>query len=142
MMLPGLPLLTADDHEFQTRWDGLEKRKEICPERNDHYWYVSCTVPPDGVGWTLVGFSTSPQGNEGFGCCLWARRKDGRPLVCNDDGSIAKAAAAMSAMAKTRDELVKLARAATDSVGADALTQALDELSDWIKDYDATRGDR
>ena len=85
MMIQGLPPLMADAHEFKTTWDRLEKREEICPERNDHYWYVCCTIPPDGLGWTMVGFSTTTQDNEGFGRCLWARRKDGRPLVQEDN---------------------------------------------------------
>jgi hypothetical protein len=60
-MLPGLPLLTADDHEFVVT---------LVTDGNAACW------PPSGSGWALIGFGASNDCDS----YLWARRKDGCPL--------------------------------------------------------------
>lgn len=145
MMLPGLPPLTADAHEFRETWTSGE-----FPE-----------VPP-GAGWVLVGMVQYTAHNDdskpGY---LWSRRKDGRPLVCShpDAESLQRVITTLSAdlqaaeqernderarvasnCADIIDALVKLARAAVNADSPDERDAALDRLCDWLEDYDATQG--
>lgn len=64
-LIQGLPLLTADEHEFATSWYS--------------------TNPPEGSGWALIGCTAlqegpPPQKYDQGEVFFWARRKDGRPL--------------------------------------------------------------
>jgi len=61
-MLPGLPILTADEHEFRTVIDG--------------------DPPEDESGWALISVGTVADSDGNFYIVdHWARRKDGRPMV-------------------------------------------------------------
>ena len=68
MMFQGLPLLTADEHELHERVDQTDP-------------------PDDRPGWTLIGYVGGSSGSEmdftASTTLLWARRKDGIPLVCS-----------------------------------------------------------
>jgi hypothetical protein len=64
-MLTGLPLLTADEHEFRTVIDG--------------------DPPEDEPGWVLINVGAAGDGaGNVYIVDHWARRKDGRPMVKPD----------------------------------------------------------
>ena len=116
-MTPALPPLSVEEHEFLTTRD--------CD-------YTALTEP----GWYFVTMAAA----ESYYVLLWARRRDGLPVACSNDHALRMSAATLAAMAKTRDELVTLARAATKAKSPEELQRAISDLGDWLEDYDATRG--
>ena len=120
-------LLTAGEHEFIETWDRSQ--------------YPEVPGGGRGDGWAMIAIVPyTAEGKPGY---LWARRKDGRPMIHSLTGNdvfqqqIAELTARLNEALDSRQELVLLARKMLHGAPS-----ARHDLSEWIARYDETEPDR